>query len=408
MDSTPCSQRRTDHREWNLQTKKIRRVDRGIYIGSALREIYDARKAACSASSNRDGGLVHHVVEEMGITNRQLYLAARMMLEQVLLLTGVDCKQSTMLQHLQDCVDRAAESTTASVSILERLVYSEETKHRVYELMILFQTTVFGRSLTADVTVVVMVKCGDKMPECSGWRLLSTAKERATRTESRKFPRALKKRNLTICCLWLSQCQRASLTCFLSSWKAVDVSDTSSTLTSPDPDEYDDHNMWKPMLEVLCHTHIGVPMEALFGEEDFAEDCTFFFVFSHWTSSATNHKFVSEESSHSSHSSLTSQACQAKLGMTKHEVFSGCALPTPPGPTPLWGPGSIPNNWADVGGFLEPPGSQRFWRVNKHGAFTIPRKAFGLRPNDQSCHHETWLYLLFVDWNNKWNHQAHL
>ena len=33
---------------------------------------------------------------------------------------------------------------------------------------------------------------------------------------------------------------------------------------------------------------------------------------------------------------------------TFDEVFSDCALPTPPGPTPLWGPGSIPNNWADV------------------------------------------------------------
>ena len=27
-------------------------------------------------------------------------------------------------------------------------------------------------------------------------------------------------------------------------------------------------------------------------------------------------------------------------------------------------------------------------------------KAFGLRPNDQSCHHETWFHLDFVDWRN--------
>ena len=33
---------------------------------------------------------------------------------------------------------------------------------------------------------------------------------------------------------------------------------------------------------------------------------------------------------------------------TIDEVFSDCALPTPPFPTPLWGPGSITNNWADV------------------------------------------------------------
>ena len=58
-------------------------------------------------------------------------------------------------------------------------------------------------------------------------------------------------------------------------------------------------------------------------------------------------------------------------------------------------------------GFLKPPGSQRFWKVSKHGAFSIPRQALGLRPNDQSCHHETWLHLHFVDWNNKWFYQVH-
>ena len=92
---------------------------------------------------------------------------------------------------------------------------------------------------------------------------------------------------------------------------------------------------------------------------------------------------------------------------TIDEVFSDCALPTPPGPTPLSGPGSIPNNWADVCGFLKPPGSQRFWKVNKHGAFSIPQQALGLRSSDQSCHHETWLHLQFVEWSNQWNHQAH-
>ena len=32
----------------------------------------------------------------------------------------------------------------------------------------------------------------------------------------------------------------------------------------------------------------------------------------------------------------------------------------------VWGPGSIPDNWADVCGFLKPPGSDRFWKVHKH------------------------------------------
>ena len=70
---------------------------------------------------------------------------------------------------------------------------------------------------------------------------------------------------------------------------------------------------------------------------------------------------------------------------TFDEAFMDSILPSPPGPPQLWGPGSIPDNWADVCGFLKPPGSDRFWKVNKHG-----------RPTDQSCHHEAWLHLDFV------------
>ena len=92
---------------------------------------------------------------------------------------------------------------------------------------------------------------------------------------------------------------------------------------------------------------------------------------------------------------------------TIDEVFSDGALPTPLGPTPLWGPESIRNNWAGVCGFLKPPGSQRFLESEQTWCFSIPRQALGSRSSDQSCHHETWLHLHFVDWNNKWNHQAH-
>ena len=103
----------------------------------------------------------------------------------------------------------------------------------------------------------------------------------------------------------------------------------------------------------------------------------------------------------------TAWRCRSRDNLsTIDEVFADRALPTLPGPTPFWEPGSIPNSWADVCGFLKLPGSQRFWRVNKHGAFSISRQALGLRPSDHSCHHETWLHLHFVDWNNKWNHQA--
>ena len=62
---------------------------------------------------------------------------------------------------------------------------------------------------------------------------------------------------------------------------------------------------------------------------------------------------------------------------------------------------------ADVCGFLKPSGCQRFWKVNKHGASSSPRQVLGLRANGQSCHHETWLQLQFVDWSNRWDHQAH-
>ena len=88
---------------------------------------------------------------------------------------------------------------------------------------------------------------------------------------------------------------------------------------------------------------------------------------------------------------------------TIDEAFLDSILPVPPGSTPMWGPGSILDNWADVCGFLKPPGSQRSWKVNKHGAVSIPRKTLGLRPNDQSCHRETWLHLVFDDWSNTWS-----
>ena len=78
---------------------------------------------------------------------------------------------------------------------------------------------------------------------------------------------------------------------------------------------------------------------------------------------------------------------------TIEEAFADCALPMPPGPTPLWGPGSIPGNWADVCGFRKPPASDRHWKVRLCGAFSIPRDGLGLRPTDQSCHHEAWLHL---------------
>ena len=60
--------------------------------------------------------------------------------------------------------------------------------------------------------------------------------------------------------------------------------------------------------------------------------------------------------------------------------------------------------WTDVCGFLKPPDSDGPWTVRQHGAVSIPHEALGIRPTDQSCHHEAWLHLDIVDWRNEQPH----
>ena len=72
----------------------------------------------------------------------------------------------------------------------------------------------------------------------------------------------------------------------------------------------------------------------------------------------------------------TAWRCRSRDNLsTIDEAFSDCALPTPPGPTPLWGPGSIPNNWADVCGILKPRASQRFWKVKSAWCILHPSES---------------------------------
>ena len=92
-------------------------------------------------------------------------------------------------------------------------------------------------------------------------------------------------------------------------------------------------------------------------------------------------------------------------------AFADSDLPRPPGPTPLWGPGGVPGERADVCGFSQV--SRLLWKMEstsgvgcgqvpterwkvRRGAFSIPHDTLGLRPKDQSCHHEVWLHLAFV------------
>ena len=45
----------------------------------------------------------------------------------------------------------------------------------------------------------------------------------------------------------------------------------------------------------------------------------------------------------------TAWRCRSRDNLSAiDEAFMDSTLPTPPGHTPLWGPGSIPDNWADV------------------------------------------------------------
>ena len=76
--------------------------------------------------------------------------------------------------------------------------------------------------------------------------------------------------------------------------------------------------------------------------------------------------------------------CASTLSIIE-EAFADCDLPLPLGSTPLWGPGAVPGTWLDVCGFIKPPDSSERWRVRS------------IRQTDQSCHHEVWLHLDFVE-----------
>ena len=88
--------------------------------------------------------------------------------------------------------------------------------------------------------------------------------------------------------------------------------------------------------------------------------------------------------------------CASTLSIIE-EAVADCDLPLPPGSPPLWGPGAVPGAWSDVCGFIKPPDSSERWRVRQHGAFPVRHEALGIRQTDQSCHHEVWLHLDFVD-----------
>ena len=53
----------------------------------------------------------------------------------------------------------------------------------------------------------------------------------------------------------------------------------------------------------------------------------------------------------------------------------------------------VPGEWYDVCSFIKPPGSETEWHIRMHGAFEIPHETLGIKPTDQSCHHEAWVHI---------------
>ena len=99
----------------------------------------------------------------------------------------------------------------------------------------------------------------------------------------------------------------------------------------------------------------------------------------------------------------TAWRCRSRSNLsTIDEAFTDCALPTPPGPSTIVATGIHSRQLGRRLRISQTTGFYLILEVNKHGAFSIPRKTLGLRPTDQSCHHETWLHLDFVDWSKTW------
>ena len=78
---------------------------------------------------------------------------------------------------------------------------------------------------------------------------------------------------------------------------------------------------------------------------------------------------------------------------TIEKAFANTNLQIPHGSSPLWGPGNVPGERADVCGFTKSSNTDNEWQVRGHGTLEINRDVLGIRPTDQSCHHEVWIQL---------------
>ena len=117
--------------------------------------------------------------------------------------------------------------------------------------------------------------------------------------------------------LWLSRRICALFSAEGTGWQ-MDISDTSSTLSSSESNEYHDHSMWNPMLELLRHvTHISAySWKHSVDEGRCGESCTFLSLALHWTCYATKDEVASEGKAPPL---LSLQTYRARPEMTKRE-----------------------------------------------------------------------------------------
>ena len=193
------------------------------------------------------------------ITKQQLDLATRMVLEQFLLLSNGDFQRSTMLQLLLHCFDGTAELNTAFGSIREGPEHPEENKipsSRVVDL-------VANDSVRSNTDDRCNTCCHGEARRQEAVVHLSLHPVRLHRKETTFNDVGTTTANGKL------KIHMDPTLCAVSLFRSCAFSLAQSEHM---------RSIWNPMLELLCHAHIGVFMEALFDEEDLrriAHSCHF-------------------------------------------------------------------------------------------------------------------------------------
>ena len=128
QDPATCSHRHTDHRGSNACTRKTSSTDCGTYIDSVPRKVFTVIEATRSTSQNRNNEFADRVSRDTTITNQQIDLATRVMMEQVSRLSDKDYEQSLTVQLSLDGIDRATASSTAFALFREKPMHVNDNQ----------------------------------------------------------------------------------------------------------------------------------------------------------------------------------------------------------------------------------------------------------------------------------------